>query len=427
MLEERIVPTTLINEYNLGAQITALLNTTYSTVSPGWKHIEFQYTDYLNNSTYINNLIIPNNAQNFSFNIDNDPYNLKLCVEGQEFPTTPVLENWGSFLYIGTNHTGSQLSFNKTNIENIDIYANDNAGASIILQEPPVITDLSNTVWILKNNIIFDSIGTYNINFASNGRDFSHMSINNSSLAYDNTSVFFNFWRDGYKIIIIQDGEDATNPTFIEWLMRNATKTEVKVQISGNQSYSQSSLYTSIVQLKEVLTDPKKQLFPVFDRFRWGDGTESWGFNYSVYMPKNTTDNEVTFNISFISNNTNFKAIKLYRKSSTRPTNDIRAIYYITPEDEEVLACRAYTTIGHTGTGTAVTMYIRDWGTGYSNINITSEVYPDDFNTWLLDNAKPGAVNAISKASTTKNDAYKALGFDPYTTFFKILILQDME
>lgn len=222
MIEEKILPASIINQYNLGAEITALVNSSYRPLSNSG--IGFFYKDILDNEVYVDGLRILDRNRDFFLaigtndgnnNIVYDNYTIGVRINPREFTKIPVLENWGTFLYVMTE---SPSTFNKENVENIDIYVNNEDQDSIQLQEPPVITDLSNTVWCLKEDLIYSIEGNFNINFYAGGKEYHGIDIHNKIRYYDGktyTTYISSTSSRGMRKIIIKDGIDAKNTDLI--------------------------------------------------------------------------------------------------------------------------------------------------------------------------------------------------------------------
>lgn len=421
MIEEKILPASIINQYNLGAEITALVNSSYRPLSNSG--ISFFYKDILDNEVYVDGLRILDRNRDFFLaigtndgnnNIVYDNYTIGVRINPREFTKIPVLENWGTFLYVMTE---SPSTFNKENVENIDIYVNNEDQDSIQLQEPPVITDLSNTVWCLKEDLIYSIEGNFNINFYAGGKEYRGIDVHNKIRYYDGktyTTYISSTSSRGMRKIIIKDGIDAKNTDLIGWITRNAAQCEVTIEIEGETSYDNTSLNLSLNQLKSLLTTSKKyeeqKPLHVFKTFRWGDGERAWKFHGTITAHW-IEDEYYDFDIDFIANEIEFKKIRLYPYNSAR--DKIRKIGYIDENNEE--------TIVYTRTS-SITQW---WQERYRSIIITSQTYSDTFALWMLNNATEKATGSSRIAREVANAAKRELRFDPFATLIKILVLQE--
>ena len=96
MREEKILPISILNEYNLGSEITSLINTSYYGGG-----VNFYYIDHFQNHVHVKDLKIPSNTKSFYFEVgdeETDPitynnYQLKVIIQPKEFSSTPILEN----------------------------------------------------------------------------------------------------------------------------------------------------------------------------------------------------------------------------------------------------------------------------------------------------------------------------------------------
>ena len=421
MIEEKILPASIINQYNLGAEITALVNSSYRPLSNSG--ISFFYKDILDNEVYVDGLRILDRNRDFFLaigtndgnnNIVYNNYTIGVRINPREFTKIPVLENWGTFLYVMTE---SPSTFNKENVENIDIYVNNEDQDRIQLQEPPVITDLSNTVWCLKEDLIYNIEGNFNINFCAGGKEYHGIDIHNKIRYYDGktyTTYISSTSSRGMRKIIIKDGIDVKNADLIRWITRNAAQCEVTIEIEGETLYDNTSLNLSLNQLKPLLTTNKKyeeqEPLYAFKTFRWGDGERAWKFHETITAHW-IEDEYYDFDIDFIANEIEFKKIRLYPYNSTR--DKIWKIGYIDENNEE--------TIVYTRTS-SITQW---WQERYQSIIIVSQTYSDTFALWMLNNATEKATGSSQIARGVANAAKRELRFDPFATLIKILVLQE--
>lgn len=92
------------------------------------------------------------------------------------------------------------------------------------------ITNLTNTTWIFTqpNSTNIYSATTWNIDFTSNGENFTSFNLGNyrgsTSFNYDDIPAcsWGSFTNENYKTIKITGGADVENSTFIAWLERVA-------------------------------------------------------------------------------------------------------------------------------------------------------------------------------------------------------------
>jgi len=125
------------------------------------------------------------------------------------------------------------------------------------------VTDLSNTIWVFKNDIdVTVEGGEYSINFISNNTNYTvirYGEIGNYRLFYDNTQVYRSDWySDTYKTIEIISGTDATNTNLILWLQSNATQQEEPTPSGTNHTHLGSleivkKHFGNLEVIKEVL------------------------------------------------------------------------------------------------------------------------------------------------------------------------------
>lgn len=193
--------------------------------------------------------------------------------------------------------------------------------STLILVRPKVkaqITDLSGTTWILNDPLYWDW-STVNINFTSNGQNFTSIS---SADTYINSLYYVNrdgqvlayyvnadalpdgefYWTNqSYRTISILSGTDATNVSFISYLASVAT------QVGGSSGYD--------VTLEQGSNSLDFSLFAVGEVLYQINET---GYNVPIYTnatPLPYTIEEVE-SIQFINNSTDYRLL-VYQDAST--------------------------------------------------------------------------------------------------------------
>lgn len=112
------------------------------------------------------------------------------------------------------------------------------------------VTDLTGTTWVLNNSITLTNAFTYNLTFNSNNGVFTQfrgvVSGVVSFLYYDTTAVYQAVatsvsWADGYKVVSITGGTDATNSNAIDTLYAIGTLQEPEYQPKHDKNLNTES------------------------------------------------------------------------------------------------------------------------------------------------------------------------------------------
>ena len=131
------------------------------------------------------------------------------------------------------------------------------------------ITNLTNTTWIFNETLsnTFPE-GTFNINFTSDGENFTYIYLTNwgsCALGYNGTAnAYYNGWKkEGYRSITFIDGESVENADLIAFIQANAT--EIK-PLEFNETKTALKIYEDLSQAEyERLEKDNNSFYQVND------------------------------------------------------------------------------------------------------------------------------------------------------------------
>lgn len=163
------------------------------------------------------------------------------------------------------------------------------------------ITNLTNTTWVFKDKPTYATEGTFNINFTSNGENFTSLYAANWGscvIGYDNyATAYQSGWKnENYKTITITGGDDVENADLIAWLEANTLAapefTEVKVPLK---------IYTDLTEDEFSMLEKDEDSFYLVDDVGVYKGDKLIAKNEKVSVGKSytfTKENGLIFNES---------------------------------------------------------------------------------------------------------------------------------
>ena len=101
--------------------------------------------------------------------------------------------------------------------------------SALLGEETINLTDLTNTTWLLNEEVDTTINDWYRVHFTSNETQYTTLSFSNyedeqgeyNYVHYGDYAVYVDGWRGNYQYITITGGDDATNTDLIDWLFRN--------------------------------------------------------------------------------------------------------------------------------------------------------------------------------------------------------------
>ena len=122
------------------------------------------------------------------------------------------------------------------------------------------VDDLTDTKWVLNSSLNVSTQNSFTINFTSNSENYDTFVYGSNTLNYvinsnPGTVYYEGTWSSqSYRIILILNGSDVSNPDLIVWLTNNATYQVPTPTITYDLTQLQLSAGTHTIQVKARAT-----------------------------------------------------------------------------------------------------------------------------------------------------------------------------